>query len=112
MRVRNQITVLATAAALTLGIGIPVVALTVKPATELVRGTVVSQVPDEHAILIHSIAGAEQFRGHSILIRVPIGQKIQTSHGPENVALLHPGQPVTARFRIGSFEAVTITATG
>lgn len=112
MRTRTQITVLATAAALTLGIGIPVAALTVQPSTEIVQGTVVSLVPDEHAVLIHSTGGGEQLRGQNILVRVPLRKKIQTSHGQMDVARLRPGQYVTARVRPGSFEAQSMTANG
>jgi hypothetical protein len=110
MRARTQITILATTAALSLGIGIPVLAVTIKPSSEEIRGTVVSLVPDEHAVLIHAVSGSRKLRGHTILVRVRTGQLVRTSHGDEDVERLLPGQPVSAHLRPGSLLAQDIIA--
>lgn len=111
MRARTRVTILATTAALTLGIGIPVVALTVKPTSEVVRGTVVSLVPDQHAVLIHAVSGTRKLRGRTVLVRVRAGQQVRTGAGSENVDLLLPGEHVRAHLRPGSLQAQDITAT-
>ena len=111
MRARTQITILATAAALTLGIGIPVLALTVKPSSEVVSGTVVSFVPDEHTVLIHAVSGSRVLRGRTVRVRVPAGLLVRTSDGVEDVGRLVPGQQVSARVHPGSLKAQDITVT-
>lgn len=111
MRARTWVTFLATTAALSLGIGIPVVAVTVKPASEVVRGTVVSLVPDKHAVLIHAISGSRELRGRTVRVRIRTGQQVRTSAGEEDVNRLLPGEHVSAHVLPGSLEAQDITAT-
>jgi hypothetical protein len=112
MRARTQITVMATTAALILGIGIPVLAVTLKPSTEVVRGTVVSLVPEKHAVLIHSLTGRRDLRGRTILVRVRTGQQVRTRTGSEDIDRLLPGQHVSAHLKPGSLQAQDITITG
>ena len=109
MTARTRITVLAAAAALALAIGIPVVALTVKPSTEVVSGTVLSVVPAERALLIRPGDGSRP-QEPPILVHVPPGQQIQLPHGRESLDLLLPGQHVTARVLTRSLTAQAITA--
>lgn len=111
MRTPTQITVLTTTAALTLGVGIPVLAVTLKPAGEVVRGTVVSPVPGMHAVLIHPVGGGREIHGRTVLVRVRKGQLVRTRSGSEDVDLLLPGQHVQAHLRPGSHQAQDITAT-
>jgi hypothetical protein len=112
VRARTQITVLVTAAAITLGIGFPVLALTLTPSTELVEGTVVSVVPADHAVLVHAVAGARQLRGRDVLVRVPAGQLITIGGRSEDLDQLRCGQEITARVRIGSLRAQRIAVSG
>jgi hypothetical protein len=112
VRAGTQITVLVTAAAITLGVGFPVLALTLTPSTERLEGTVVSVVPADHTVLVHDVAGAGQLRGHDVLIHVPAGQQVTIEHHSEDLDQLRCGQEITARVRVGSHRSQWITASG
>lgn len=111
MRARAQITLLASLAAISLGIGIPVFALTVKPSTHLLQGTVVSVAPGEHTVLVHSDDGNGNPGGHNVLVRLTAGQQVKIKHGTEDPRLLLPGQSVTAQIHRGTFNAESIALT-
>ena len=112
MRAGTQITVLVTAAAITLGVGFPVLALTLTPSTERLEGTVVSVVPADHTVLVHAVAGAQQLRGHDVLVHVPAGQQVTIEHRTEDLDQLRCGQEITARVRVGSLRSERIVVTG
>ena len=109
MRPRTQITVLTCSAALALAIGIPLSVFTLRPSTELVEGTVVSVVAEDNVVLVHSVGGARGLRGHTVLVRVPAGQRVRIGVGDEDLYFLRPGQRVSVRVRLGSHEAERIT---
>ena len=108
MRARTQITLLISIAALALGIGIPVFAIVIRPSTDTIRGTVVVVVPTQNAVLIRSVSGKSQYSGHTVIVHMAVGQKVQIGVETEELDLVHPGQQITAVVRHGSFDAEQI----
>jgi hypothetical protein len=109
VRKRTQISLLASISALALGLGIPIFAIVIRPSTDLIDGTVVAVVPKQHSVLIRSVAGTKEFRGRTVIVHVPVGQKVRVGVGEEELNRVLPGQHVTATVQRGSFEATRIS---
>jgi len=88
---------LGTASSLSLGIGIPVVAVTAHNQTQIVGGPVMSVDPSSRTIVLHNLDGPASTHGSDVAVHLPRGKRVGLTQGTEYLGDLTPGQIVRAR---------------
>jgi hypothetical protein len=94
---------LGTVSSLSLGIGIPVVAVTVHNQTQIVGGPVMSVDPSSRTLVLHDLDGPTSTHGSDVTVRLPRGRRVDLTGNTggtgraEDLGDLAPGQIVRAR---------------
>jgi hypothetical protein len=96
--VRKWVALLSTLCGMALGAGIPLLALTSVPRTEIAEGAVVWVHPADHELLIHDTGGDGGLRGRDVLVRLPYRhRRLAVIPGDQALTALHAGELVRLR---------------
>jgi hypothetical protein len=114
VRTRTKVSLLTSIAALTLGLGILLFAVVLRPSTETIAGTVVALAPGQLSVVIHTDDRTDRksLRGRNVIVHLAPGQKVATADGQEELRLVLAGQKVLVTVRRGSFDAEQISVSG